>query len=139
MVSGPLLTPPSGVDPTDSGAALWWRHADGIVCNRSYAARVTPEHLRKGFAISRELGHGRKVVLVSEAGPLAGTSREARDLLAGPEACATYLAMAVLVRSPVARTIMNFFMRFSSPPFEVRIFTHPPDAIAWAEERVARE
>ena len=57
-------------------------------------------------------------------------------MLAGPEAAETYLAMAVLVRSPVARVIMNFFARFSAPPFPVRVFTDVDEARAWAAAQV---
>lgn len=136
-VPKPLLEPPSGADVRDSGAALWWWCGDGIVCNQAYERRVTTEHLRAGFAICRELGGGEPVVLVSEAGPLGETTREARDLLAGPEAAAIYRAMAVVVRSPVARAIMSFFVRFSSPPFPVRVFNDVQEALDWARDQAS--
>jgi hypothetical protein len=72
------------------------------------------------------------VALVAEAGPFGGSEREARDLLAGSEAAAVYSAMAVVVSSPVARTLMNFFVRFAGPPYPVRVFTAPSEAVAWA-------
>lgn len=126
-----LLHPPDGARVIDTGAARWWLDPSGVVCNQGYATHVTAEHIRAGFRASRELGGGR-CPLVAEAGPFGGSDREARDLLSGPEAAAVFLAMAVVVRSPVARTLMNFFVRFARPPFPVRVFTSPADAVAWA-------
>lgn len=134
---GWLLCPPTGAHIVDSGAARWWAEAGGLVCNQSYVRHVTVEHLRAGFQAARALADGRRVALVAESGPLSETTREARQELAGAEAASVFCAMAVLVRSPVARTIMNFFVRFSSPPFPVRVFSTASDARAWAARQVA--
>jgi hypothetical protein len=131
-----LLVPPEGARIIDTGAARWWIE-DGVIFNQSYiAGSVTGDHIRAGFAASRELGGGRRRPLLAEAGPLADSTREARDLLAGPEAAAVFSGMGVLVDSPVARTIMNLFIRVSSPPFEVRMFTSADEARAWARKLV---
>lgn len=130
-----LVEPPARARVIDTGAARWWLEGDGVVGNQSYVRLVTAEHLRTGFRAAAELGGGRKVALVSETGPMSETTREARDLLAGDEAAAVFCALAVLVRSPVARTIMSFFVRFSSPPFPVRVFTDPDEARAWARQQ----
>jgi hypothetical protein len=131
-----LVAPPADARVIDTGGARWWLDGDGVVHNQSYVRVVTPDHLRAGFRAAAEFGAGKKVALVAESGPLSETSREARDLLASEEAAAVFCAIAVLVRSPVARTIMNFFVRFSSPPFPVRMFTAPNEARAWAREQV---
>lgn len=132
-----LVVPPGGARVVDSGAARWWAEGNGVVCNQSYLRLVTPEHLRAGFAVVRELSNGSKIALVAESGPLSETTREARRLLAGPEAAAIFSAMAVVVRSPVARTIMSFFVRFSTPPFPVKVFTSAEEARAWAATQVS--
>jgi len=130
-----LLVPPEGARIIDTGAARWWID-DGIVFNQSsVAGSVTAGHIRAGFEATKQLSGGRRCPLVAEAGPLADSTREARDLLAGPEAAAVYCAMGVLVNSPVARTIMNLFVRISSPPFEVRVFTSADEARDWARAR----
>ena len=132
-----LVVPPPGARVVDTGAARWWSEGEGLVCNQSYVATVTAEHLRAGFRVAREMGEGRKVALVAESGPLSQATRESRVVLAGPESAAVFAAMAVVVRSPVARAIMNFFVRLSSPPFPLRMFTSPDDARAWARSELA--
>jgi hypothetical protein len=133
-----LLHPPAGARIIDTGAARWWLDPSGVVCNHSYADHVTSQNIRDGLRAALELSGGRRAPLVAEAGPLGGSDREARDLLVGPEATAAYSAMAVVVRSPVARTLMNFFVRFSKPPFPVQVFTSPSEALAWAAGFVER-
>lgn len=133
-----LVVPPPGARVVDTGAARWWSEGGGLVCNQSYVATVTAEHLRSGFQVAREMGEGEKVVLVAESGPLSQATRESRALLAGPESAAVFAAMAVVVRSPVARAIMNFFVRLSSPPFPLRMFTSADDARAWARAELIR-
>ncbi len=128
-----LLRPPLGATLIDTGAARWWIEPSGVVCNQSYIdGAVTVDHLRAGFQATLELTGGKRAPLAAEAGPLSSTTREARDLLAGDEACAVYTAMAVVVASPVARTIMNFFVRFSKPRLPVRVFTSADQALDWA-------
>ncbi|MFO0554007.1 MAG: hypothetical protein U0271_36845 [Polyangiaceae bacterium] len=129
-----LVSPPPGARIIDTGAARWWLEGP-YVCNQSYVELVTADHLRAGFRAAQELSGGRRVPLVAESGPLSGANREARDLLAGPEAAAVFSAMGVLVRSPVARTIMNLFVRLQSPPFPLRVFTDPTAARDWARQR----
>jgi len=127
-----LLVPPVGAAIVDSGGARWW-FEDGVLFNQSYiAGAVTGEHIRAGFAAARSLTGGRRAPLLAEAGPLQESTREARDLLASAEAAEIYTVMGVLVRSVVARTIMNLFVRLASPPFEVRVFSDAASARAWA-------
>jgi hypothetical protein len=40
--------------------------------------------------------------------------------------------MAVVARSPVARTLMKFFTRLSAPPFPVEVFASADAARGWA-------
>jgi hypothetical protein len=131
-----LLVPPEGAHIVDTGVAQWWIE-DGVVCTRNYTAgTVTADHVRAGFAAAKQLSGGRRCPMVAETGRLDGSTREARDALAGKEAAAVYLGMAVLVDSPVARTLMNLFVRVSPPPFEVRVFTAADEARAWARTLV---
>lgn len=134
-MKGFVLVPPEGARVIDTGAARWWSEG-AYLCNQSYVdGRVTVEHLRAGFEAARELSGGARVPLIAEAGPMTGATRDARDALAGPEAAARFRAMAVIVGSPVTRTLMNLFVRLSSPPFPVRMFSDPTEARAWASEQ----
>gem|GEM_PF-645524 len=131
-----LLVQPEGARIIDTGVARWWIE-DGVVFTQNYTAGgVTAGHVRAGFAAALQLSGGRRCALVAETGPLDGSTREARDLLSGPEAAEVYRGMGVLVTSPVARTLMNLFVRVAPPPFEVRVFTSADEARAWARKLV---
>jgi hypothetical protein len=125
-----LLRPPPGTHVIDTGAARWWKEDDKLICNQSYKKRVTVDDIHGGFDAARELVPEGKMVLIAESGPMTDSEREARQALSGPRAAELYIALAVIVRSPVARTIMNLFTRFYSPPFPVRCFSDA--ARSWA-------
>lgn len=61
-------------------------------------------------------------------------SREARKFFASPAAADTTCAVALLVGSPVSRTIGNFFVSLNKPNFPVRLFTDESEAKAWLQE-----
>jgi len=125
--------PTPGTRVIETGGARWWRKGD-LIFNQAYAELVTGDHIRDGPRCSLELAAGRRIPTVSEAGPLSGATREARELLAGP-AGAEALAIAVLVASPVARVVINVFMRLMSPRIPVRLFGDVAAARAWALEQ----
>jgi hypothetical protein len=67
---------------------------------------------------------------------LTGTrsmSRDARAYFAGPETAKVESAAALLVLSPMARAIGNFFMGLNKPIIPTRIFTSEPLAIEWLQ------
>jgi hypothetical protein len=125
------VEPPPGVEVVDTGGAWWWVEPDGLAGHRNHADLVTEQHVRDGLRALRALSGGRRVPLVAETGPLGGSERGARDALAGPEAVATIAAMGVVVRTPVARALMNLFVRLSRPPYPIRVFATAAEARAW--------
>ncbi|MFO0713038.1 MAG: hypothetical protein U0353_24500 [Sandaracinus sp.] len=138
---GFVLAPPEGARIIDTGAARWWSEGDWV-CNQSYVEGVTAEQIRAGMRAALELSGGRKVPLLAESGPMSRSTREAREVLAGPEAAAVFSAFGFVVRSPVARTIISLFVRISGPSVPVKMFGDADSARAWArawtEERRAR-
>ena len=126
------LMPGEGTDVIDTGVARWWVE-DGVLCSQNYADEtITEAHVRAGFAAARTLSAGRPAPLIAEGAHQTLATREARELLAGAEAMAHYTAMAVVARSPVARTLMQFFTRLTAPRFPVSVFATAEEARAWA-------
>jgi hypothetical protein len=113
---------------------------DGVLYDDTYmVGRVEGEHMRKGLDAIRELTRGRRAPLVAVANRMGSASREARDLLAGPEAAQMISGMAVVVTSPVVRAVLRFFMLVSSPSYPVALFATIDEARRWARARVASE
>lgn len=133
---GWLLRPPAGTRVVESAVSRWWLE-DGVVCSQQSGREpITADVIRAGFRTALSLTGGRCAPLLAEGRNSSASTREARDLMSSEEAAAVYCAMGVLVGSPVARTLMNFFMRFSSPPYPVRCFSSPEEARAWARAHV---
>ena len=63
-------------------------------------------------------------------------SREARAYYAGEQAAKSGLAAALLIGSPLARAIGNFFMQINKPIFPARLFTSEAQALAWLKSFV---
>lgn len=65
-------------------------------------------------------------------------SREARAFFA-KEAGEDLKAIAVLVKNPVSRMMVNFFMRFNNPKYPIRFFTSDSEAYKWLLQYVDLE
>jgi hypothetical protein len=74
----------------------------------------------------------RRPILVDLTG-LKSMSRDARAYFAGPETAKVESAAALLVLSPMARAIGNFFMGLNKGATPARIFTSEPLAIEWLQ------
>jgi hypothetical protein len=81
-------------------------------------------------AVNTMCGGVRRPVLVDLRG-LRSMTRECRKYFAGPETAEAESAVALLVMSPVARAIGNFFMGLNKPLVPTRLFTSEPEAVVW--------
>ena len=87
-------------------------------------------------AVSALCGGVRRPVLVDLRG-VRSMTRECRKYFAGPETAAAEAAAALLVVSPIARAIGNFFMGLNKPLMPTRLFTSEDDALVWLRGYVA--
>ncbi len=78
----------------------------------------------------------RRPVLVDLRG-LRSMTRECRKHFAGPETADAEAAVALLVVSPIARAMGNFFMGLNKPLLPTRLFTAEPEALTWLRGFVA--
>jgi hypothetical protein len=81
-------------------------------------------------AVASLCGGVRRPVLV-DLRELRSMSRDCRRYFAGPETAKVETAAALLVVSPVARAVGNFFMGLNKPLLPTRLFTSEPEALAW--------
>ena len=76
------------------------------------------------------LGGVRRPILVDFT-DTRSVSRDARKYFAGEETTRIESAAALLVGSPLARAIGNFFMGFNNPSIPTRLFTSEAEALEW--------
>jgi len=62
-----------------------------------------------------------------------GADAEARDYYVGPEASELKIAMAMVVSSRMQHFVGTLFLRFNRPPYPMKIFREPADAIGWLQ------
>jgi hypothetical protein len=86
-------------------------------------------------AVASVVGDAARPVLV-DLRELRSMSRDCRKYFAGPETAKVEAAAALLVVSPVARAIGNFFMGLNKPLIPTRLFTSEADALVWLKRFV---
>lgn len=126
-----LVEPESGV--VDTGTARVWAGRDGLVYfQMRVESRWELADSEKAMRAIRQVAGGRPATVVIGTGPFTSASTEARGFWALPEVARDLRAMAVVVRSPVARIIVNLFMRLAGPPYPARMFDTVDHATEWA-------
>lgn len=120
------------VSPVEVRTHVIWLGDDGIV-----RAKVKPHvtiTLEDGKAcvhmMSQVCGGKQTPALIDMTG-LVAIERDARLYFAGEETARVESAAALLINSPVARAIGNFFMGLNKPIVPTRLFTSEEEALAW--------
>jgi hypothetical protein len=116
----------------ESSAQIVEVDAEGIL--RASSKSGVPIDIDAAKEIIRQIGAGsggaRRPILVDFTST-PSISREARTYFAGPETAKVESAAALLVTSPLARALGNFFMGFNKGYIPVRLFTSEAEALAW--------
>ena len=105
---------------------------DGILRTSSLpGAEETLAHAMENARAAESLAGGRRYPVLADSRQIKSMDREARAFYAKPEGTTMVLAVAILVQSPVQRTLVNFFLAVNKPQFPVRFFTSEDEAVAW--------
>jgi len=111
---------------------LLWLDSDGILHTQVKPhTELTLEDARESLEHSRRLCAGKRHPVLVDLTNCKALRREARAYYAGEEAANPGLAVVLLIGSPLARVIGNFYMEFHKPVFPVRLFTSEAQAITW--------
>lgn len=104
---------------------------DGILYVKAEpGAEIDRDEAEASVHAARQLSNQPRPALV-DLSNLKGMTREARVYYAGPETAKGRSALALLIKSPVARVFGNFFMGLNKTTVPTRLFTSEPEAIAW--------
>ena len=130
------LQPPKGARVIDVGGGRVWR-VDGVVFEVIDCPSIELSDIRGFEEAVIELTGGAPGLILADIRKIRWASAEARAYAAGDSMREIVAAHALLVGSPVTRMIGSFFVRVSSPPFPVRLFTASDEATTWLRGRAA--
>jgi hypothetical protein len=120
------------VFPVELRSQIIWIDSDGILRTQVKPhVHLTIEDAREGLERTRELCAGKKHPVLVDLTHCKGVDRAARTYYAGEETAKLGLAAALLIGSPLARAIGNFFLGVNKPVFPARLFTSEAEALAW--------
>lgn len=107
-------------------------------------ADVTADDIRAYLAARMELAPHRVAVIIDQR-RIRTMTREAQEAATEGAEKRPTIAVAILIGSPIAVMIANFFIIFGRPHYPTKLFTSEADALAWfaevreSERRQARD
>ena len=112
---------------------LEYRYRDGSMVDLTAARKMVETALRLA-------GSAAPCPTVVVAGGVKAVTREAREFFAqSDENRSVSSCVALVVNSPVARVIGNFFMGLNKPRIPTRLFKSVEDALPWLTEEHERQ
>ncbi len=102
---------------------------DGIIHYVYHSGvKITLEDAKEIRAKHLEAASGIKYPILVDMKNILGLDNDARKYFSAND---FYLAVAMLIESPVSRVIANFFIGISKPPVPAKMFTSEEKAIEW--------
>src|SRR5690349_4358430 len=118
------------VTPVETRTYLIWLEDDGIVrVTAKPHVTITLEDAKVCVRTIREVCGGKLTPSLVDITGIVEIDREARLYFAGEETAKVEAAAALLINSPVARAIGNFFMGLNKPILPTRLFTSEAEAL----------
>lgn len=131
-------TPPPASQRVQTATATIWRHAAGyLVVDQVEGATQTGESAREMFDAARLLVASDEWLPMLVLANRSRTDRSARAEFATIGVSHT-AAVALVIRSKVAKITGNFFLRINQPDFPVQLFESSEDAVEWLTPYVGR-
>jgi hypothetical protein len=119
----------------ETRAHVVWMDEEGIVRTLTKPqAEVTLEDAELFVRRASDWYQGRRHPVLIDLQGIRSISREARAYYAGPETARVSSACALLVKSPMARVVGNFFMGLNQSIVPTRLFTSEAAAVEWLRQ-----
>jgi len=77
------------------------------------------------------ISKGEKVLQIVYLDKVKKVSMLAKQYYAGEESAKVWIAVALLAKSPLSRTIGNLFLKVNKPSFPAKMFSDKKKAMAW--------
>ena len=112
--------------------AIQWLDDDGIGRRVNLPdSNETLSDAIENIAACTELSGGRSTLALIDGRNMKSITKEAREYYTGEETVKITKACALLVSSPLTRTIGNFFFKINKPKYPMKLFSSEIEAIAW--------
>lgn len=119
-------------DVIETKTSRLWIDEEGILHGViKLQAEEMLDDARANVAAAKELAAGCKMLVIIDMRGMKSITREARDRYAGDETWSYSKAQALLVDSPVSRTIGNFAIRLSGHQHPIKLFSSKTAALEW--------
>jgi hypothetical protein len=107
-----------------------------LICRFKKGLDLDLEAARKCVQLRKDFSEGKSYPLLVDIKELESASSEAREYMAN-EGTSLVTAGALLISSPVTRTIGNIFLMLNRPRVPSRLFNNKAAALAWLKEFTA--
>lgn len=119
------------IERIETTAYYTWMGNDGVA--RTYVKKgavVTLDEAKENSEAVMSLEGEKYPLLVNTCG-IKSITKEARDHFAVNNRATKITAMAIVIDSPLTKTVGNFFMKFSKPSVPSKLFSTEETAIEW--------
>ncbi len=112
---------------------VWFDTTNGIIiATFDDGAEIDLEDARGCTQAMVQVSGGKPAPLLVDFTGLKSQTKQCRDYFARePSHTKTYLAVAILVTSPLSRIVANFFLGINKPIRPTRLFEDREAAVAW--------
>lgn len=111
---------------------LWLEN--GIVCGKYKVEHINLEAAKLATEERLAFFNDHSYPAFVDYSEVKSTNKEARDFFASPAATTHFLAMGILISSPLGRIMGNFFIQISKPKVPTKIFTDREKAFEWLQQ-----
>jgi hypothetical protein len=120
------------VSPVEVRTHVIWLGDDGIVRVKVKPhVKIELEDAKACIRAVSEVCGGKPTPALVDMTGLVAMDREVRLYFSGPETAKVESAAGLLINSPIARAIGNFFIGLNKPSNPTRLFTSEAEALAW--------
>jgi hypothetical protein len=118
----------------ETSAQTMWLDGEGIIQAISKPTDLTLDDAREAITKLADLFGAERHPIVVDLTGLKSMSRDARKYFAGPDTAKVQSAAALIIRSPMAKAIGNFFMGFDRALIPTRLCTSHEEALQWIRQ-----
>lgn len=119
----------------ETKSAKIWLSEDGIIYQKIFSsATLTLDNVKENFEISKKIGEKynlKKLLILSDVGQVKSIDRKGREYSSSIKVAKHVLANAILVNSPLSRTLGRIYLGINKPLYPTLLFTSEDKALKW--------
>ncbi len=114
-----------------------WMGEDGIARTKVKPnSEIILEHAAENSKAVNSLFTDKKFPIMIDARGIRSMTREAREFFSTRGRDTNTCAFGIIIKSPLSRTVGNFFLGLNKPAVPTRLFDNETDAVEWLKNHV---